>query len=176
VYVIHYPADTTAVCVLVPLQLLTTEIYCNSMNWDMFYRPCWLLPFTVFLKNGYLLSNSSPSPCQSIKIPASLILMCFRRPNQNGVAQQCLKSKSYPRNWPWRPIGLWDVKDPTLSRQSAHRWCEVVSPTPQKHYFYDSGTHFCLRLSKPQDLVRLEGLGKFKKSPHRVSNLWPSGL
>jgi hypothetical protein len=23
-------------------------------------------------------------------------------------------------NRPWRPIGLWDVKDPTLSRQSAH--------------------------------------------------------
>jgi hypothetical protein len=30
------------------------------------------------------------------------------------------KKKSYPRNRPWRPIGLWDVKDPTLSRQSAH--------------------------------------------------------
>jgi hypothetical protein len=28
---------------------------------------------------------------------------------------------SYPRNRPWR-IGLLDVKDPTLSRQSAHRW------------------------------------------------------
>jgi hypothetical protein len=27
--------------------------------------------------------------------------------------------RSYPRNRPWRPIGLWDVKDPTLSRQSA---------------------------------------------------------
>jgi hypothetical protein len=26
------------------------------------------------------------------------------------------------RNRPWRPIGLQDVKDPTLSRQSAHRW------------------------------------------------------
>jgi hypothetical protein len=25
--------------------------------------------------------------------------------------------KSYPRNRPWRPIGLWDVKGPTLSRQ-----------------------------------------------------------
>jgi hypothetical protein len=25
-------------------------------------------------------------------------------------------------NRPWRPIGLRDVKDPTLSRQSAHRW------------------------------------------------------
>jgi hypothetical protein len=23
-------------------------------------------------------------------------------------------------NRPWRPIGLWDVEDPTLSRQSAH--------------------------------------------------------
>jgi hypothetical protein len=25
-----------------------------------------------------------------------------------------------PRNRLWRPIGLWDVKDPTLSRQSVH--------------------------------------------------------
>jgi hypothetical protein len=25
-------------------------------------------------------------------------------------------SKSYPRNRSWRPIGLWDVTDPTLSR------------------------------------------------------------
>jgi hypothetical protein len=30
--------------------------------------------------------------------------------------------KSYPRNRPWRPTGLRDVKDPTLSRQSAHGW------------------------------------------------------
>jgi hypothetical protein len=29
------------------------------------------------------------------------------------------------------------------------------------------------RLSKPQGLVRPEGLGKFKNSPHRVSNLRP---
>jgi hypothetical protein len=28
--------------------------------------------------------------------------------------------KVYPRNRPWRPIGLWDVEDPTLSRQSTH--------------------------------------------------------
>jgi hypothetical protein len=26
----------------------------------------------------------------------------------------------YPRNRPWRPIELRDVKDPTVSRQSAH--------------------------------------------------------
>jgi hypothetical protein len=29
---------------------------------------------------------------------------------------------SYPSNRHWRPIGLWDVKDPTLSKESAHRW------------------------------------------------------
>jgi hypothetical protein len=41
--------------------------------------------------------------------------------------------------------------------------------TPQKHYyFYVSGT--------PQGVVRLEGLGKFKKSPHQVSNPLHSGL
>jgi hypothetical protein len=31
------------------------------------------------------------------------------------------KKKSYPRYRPWRPIGLFDTEDPTLSRQSAHR-------------------------------------------------------
>jgi hypothetical protein len=31
--------------------------------------------------------------------------------------------------------------------------------TPQKQYFYASGTHFCQRLSEPQGLVRREGLG-----------------
>jgi hypothetical protein len=29
-------------------------------------------------------------------------------------------SSLYPCNRQWRPIGLWDVEDPTLSRQSAH--------------------------------------------------------
>jgi hypothetical protein len=33
--------------------------------------------------------------------------------------------------------------------------------------FNISGTHFCQRLSKPQALVRPEGLGKFKILPHR---------
>jgi hypothetical protein len=33
---------------------------------------------------------------------------------------------------PWRPISLWDVKAPTLSRKSAHRWlwgCQPHAPT-----------------------------------------------
>jgi hypothetical protein len=33
-----------------------------------------------------------------------------------------VKKIKLSRNRPCRPIGLWDVKDPTLSRQSAHRW------------------------------------------------------
>jgi hypothetical protein len=52
---------------------------------------------------------------------------------------------------------------------------KVVSPTnpphftPQKHYyFYVSCTHFCYRLSKPQGLVRPEGLGKLKN--HLIGN------
>jgi hypothetical protein len=35
---------------------------------------------------------------------------------------------------------------------------------PQKNYFSVSGTHFCYRLSKPLDLVRVEGLGNFSLS------------
>jgi hypothetical protein len=52
-----------------------------------------------------------------------------------------------------------------------------VSPThrprspPQKHYFLASGTQFCKRLSKPQDLVRPEELGEMKK----CINLFESG-
>jgi hypothetical protein len=33
-----------------------------------------------------------------------------------------------PVNKPWRPVGVWDVKDPTLSRQSAHRWPRGCQP------------------------------------------------
>jgi hypothetical protein len=35
--------------------------------------------------------------------------------------------------------------------------------TPQKQYVYFYGTDFCYRLSKSQDLLRPEGLGKLKK-------------
>jgi hypothetical protein len=49
--------------------------------------------------------------------------------------------------------------------------------TPHKNYLYASGTHFCQRLSKPQGLVRPEGIGKLKKKlPHWASNQRPSVL
>jgi hypothetical protein len=79
---------------------------------------------------------------------------------------------------PWRPIGLWDIENLTLYRHSAHRWrrgCHPYAPTtlysPETLFFY-----FCYRPSKPQGLEWPEGLGKFKNSPHLVSNLRSSGL
>jgi hypothetical protein len=58
----------------------------------------------------------------------------------------------------------------------------VVGPThrphfaPQKHFFV-SGIHYCQGLSKPQSLVRLEELGKFKHQwPRLDSNPQTSGF
>jgi hypothetical protein len=33
----------------------------------------------------------------------------------------CNIVKSFPHEWSWRPVGLRDVKDPTLSRKATHR-------------------------------------------------------
>jgi hypothetical protein len=38
----------------------------------------------------------------------------------SSTQRYCYPIKSYSVNRPWRPIGLWDVKDPTLFIQSAH--------------------------------------------------------
>jgi hypothetical protein len=38
------------------------------------------------------------------------------------------KKQSCLRNRPWRPIRLWDVKNPKLSRHSAHRWWSGCQP------------------------------------------------
>jgi hypothetical protein len=42
--------------------------------------------------------------------------------------------------------------------------------TSQKYYFSAPGTHFCYKLSKPQNLVRLEGLSKLKKCIHLIGS------
>jgi hypothetical protein len=84
------------------------------------------------------------------------------------------KKESYPRNCPF-----WDVEDPTLCTQSAHRWrrgCQPYAPAAlysKKYYFCVSGTHFCKRLSEPQGLVLPEGLGKLKMNSFTSSGLEP---
>jgi hypothetical protein len=74
-------------------------------------------------------------------------------------------SKAFPCNRPWRPIGLWDVKDPTLSRQSAHRWrlgCQPYASAalyPPERLVISVGSSV-----NPRVIVRLKGLGKLKTS------------
>jgi hypothetical protein len=52
-----------------------------------------------------------------------------------------IRKKKQVKLSPWKPIGLWDVKDPTLSDNRLIDGGKVVSPTnqphftPQKHYF-----------------------------------------
>jgi hypothetical protein len=48
--------------------------------------------------------------------------------------------------------------------------------TPQKHYFPASVTHFCYKLSKPQDLMRREGFDKLKKNSFTSPGLLPMTL
>jgi hypothetical protein len=67
---------------------------------------------------------------------------------------------SYPCNKPLRPIGLYDVEDPTFSRQWALRGrlgCQPYMQAalyPQEHLL----VLICVRAT-----VRLGGLGKLKK-------------
>jgi hypothetical protein len=78
-----------------------------------------------------------------------------------------VKKQSYPRAKPWRPTALRDVQDPTLCRQSAHRWRWSCKPYPPVTlYFPESccvlATHFCQWLSKPQGFVRPKGPATFR--------------
>jgi hypothetical protein len=100
--------------------------------------------------------------------------VAWSRHTLNSLSSQSRKnliktSKSYSRNRSSRPLGLWVVKDPTLSIQPAHRrlqGCQPYAPAAlyfAKHYYFSVyGTHFCWRLNEPQGLVRPEGLGKLK--------------
>jgi hypothetical protein len=74
-------------------------------------------------------------------------------------------SKSYPFNRPRRPTGLRDVKAPTFSRQSAHRWrwgCQPYAPVA----LYPPGRFLVLIYVRgwvdPRTIVWLEGLGQLK--------------
>jgi hypothetical protein len=84
--------------------------------------------------------------------------------------------KSYPRNRQWRMLTMPHCLDNRLTDG------KVVSPTqrphftPQKHYF-----SFLVLISatgwvNAGGLVQPEKLGKFKNSPHRVSNPRSFGL
>jgi hypothetical protein len=101
-----------------------------------------------------------------------------RTPRQqiNTVKQ----SKSYSSNRPWRPTGLLDVKDPTLSRQSASRWGRVLSYVSAALYSPET-LLFCFWYSfllKAEQTPGARGRIRLieKMHSHWVWNSQPSGL
>jgi hypothetical protein len=54
--------------------------------------------------------------CEPTEMQVLLLFILYQSAQQT-VSKSKVKQS---RNSPWRPVGLWDVKDPTLSRESAH--------------------------------------------------------
>jgi hypothetical protein len=85
------------------------------------------------------------------------------------LSQWWTKVKLYPCNGPWRPIGLCDVEDPTLSRHSAHRWQEDCQPYAPAALYSPETLFLSFWYSWVNlGLVRPEGLGKLKKFFHLI--------
>jgi hypothetical protein len=97
----------------------------------------------------------------------------------------CVKvNKDIPGYRPWRPIGLREVKAPTLLRHTGNRCrqgCQPYAPAalyPQVSFiFKDSWYLFLSEAESNPGPVRPEVLGQFKKiPPHRDLTPRPSGF
>jgi hypothetical protein len=101
----------------------------------------------------------------------SVFSLYHRCTTRNFVSVLFIKVK-LSHNRPWRSTGLWDVEVPTMfiftiSSDNGEVVSLMCQPryTPSETFIFSVfGTYFCYRLSKPQGLMRLEGLDKLKKS------------
>jgi hypothetical protein len=81
---------------------------------EISFRPCLLNALPI--SDSYSLLKINYNWCNDYN------MLWHNLKDDLGIKYKTIKSKkkSYLRNRPWRPIGLRGVKDPTLSRQSAH--------------------------------------------------------
>jgi hypothetical protein len=72
-----------------------------------------------------LLSSGASVEARDVTGKTALLVAAYSG-QCNAIGECCphfnSEKLSYPCNMRCRPVGLRDVKDPTLSRQSAHRW------------------------------------------------------
>jgi hypothetical protein len=87
------------------------------------HTPCFytrqITPSDFFTRSSRIEIQTKHSFCIRATCPANLRYTIIR---WNSQLVKLFRVLNYPRNRPWRPIGLWDVEDPTFSRQSIHRW------------------------------------------------------
>jgi hypothetical protein len=87
--------------------------------------------------------------------------------------------RSYPCDRPWRPIGVWDLRVPTFSRQSAHRWRWSCQPYAPAGRLLTPGRFLVLISVRgsvdPRAIVRLEVFSQLK-NPMTSSRIGPATI
>jgi hypothetical protein len=151
------PADprsvTHGIGMLRNLPVLSSRMLVMCTNWGHYtLRLISARLASVFVRSRHCLEPRWSSSTPTIESRSQNCCRIFPQPWLSKIPILCnikpCKEWSSPRNRPWRPTGLWDVEDSTLSRQSAHIWRQGLSVLrtgrallPQKH-FSVSTTHF----------------------------------
>jgi hypothetical protein len=117
------------------------ETACQTIGWNVIVKAVCKIVAVCRMKqqgNSCIVIRRTLTPWAERKVYARLYTL--RAAVQFGNVQIIFKHRS------WRPAGFWDVDDPTLSRQSVHRWrwCQPCAPvalsSPEKKIL--SATNF----------------------------------
>jgi hypothetical protein len=89
----------------------------------------------------------------------------FPECNDFIISDKIKNDKSYLCDRQWRPTGLWDIKNPTFSRQSTHRWRWGCQPYASL-VLYSPGRFLVL--------ISVRGWVDKLWEPRRLTTLWAS--
>jgi hypothetical protein len=99
--------------------------------------------------------------------------MCYYIDSEVVPSYFPINKQIYPCNRLWRPIGWWDVENPTSSIDNRLTDGGKVASFIRRPPFTPRkvpGTHFCLRLSRLQGHSALERFRLIKKSNDRIGD------